>query len=134
LQCSSKEMRKFTVGLLYCAMLKVYPLERQFINDYWQNPTDSVNNKTVIGNFTLVLIKMLFEVKKFVGHSNQYFQLFARLSSLGPEIREFMLKCKSVGRLMEFFFDDYSPHKVLFRDMDIICPNYQLKPEMGLPS
>ena len=28
LQCSSKEMRKFTVGLLYCSMLKVYPLER----------------------------------------------------------------------------------------------------------
>lgn len=54
-------------------MLKVYPLEKHFINDYWQNPTEAVNNKTAIGNFTLVLIKMLFDVKKFVANSAQYF-------------------------------------------------------------
>ena len=59
--------------------------------------------------------------------------MFARLSSLGPEIREFMLKGKSVGRLMEFFFDEFSPHKVFFRDMEIICPIYTEKPDMGLP-
>jgi hypothetical protein len=35
LQCGSKEMRKFIVGLLYCAMLKIYPVEKDIINNYW---------------------------------------------------------------------------------------------------
>ncbi len=40
LQCNSKEMRKFVVGLLYCSMLKVYPEEKDVMNLYWTNPTD----------------------------------------------------------------------------------------------
>jgi hypothetical protein len=35
LQNSQKEMRKFVVGLLYCALLKVYPLEKDKLNMYW---------------------------------------------------------------------------------------------------
>lgn len=31
-------MRKFTAGMIYAAMLKVYPLERQALNDYWNDP------------------------------------------------------------------------------------------------
>jgi hypothetical protein len=33
-----KEMRRFSGGLLYCAMLKVYPLEKDRLNAYWANP------------------------------------------------------------------------------------------------
>lgn len=36
--------------------------------------------------------------------------------------------------MMEFFFDEFSPHKELFREMTDIYPNYQEKPEMGLPT
>jgi len=35
LQSPQKEMRRFITGLLYCAMLKVYPLERTKLNLYW---------------------------------------------------------------------------------------------------
>ena len=134
LQCTSKEMRKFTAGLLYCAMLKVYPFEKHLLLDYWKNPLDPANNKTVIGNFALILIKVLFEVKRFVANSNQYFLLFARLSSLGPEIKEFLLKARTVGRLMEFFYHDYSPHKEFFGDMSEIMPIQKDMPEIGLPT
>jgi hypothetical protein len=68
LQCCQKEMRRFTVGLLYCAMLKVYPFERHLINNYWKNPADPANNQSVIANITLVLFHNIFTVKKFVAN------------------------------------------------------------------
>jgi hypothetical protein len=100
IQCNSKEMRRFVVGLIYCSLLKLYPYEREHILDYWKNPEDPASNKTVIGNFVLVLLANLFHAKKFAAHSTQYLQLFSRLAILGPEIREFLLKGKAVGRLL----------------------------------
>jgi hypothetical protein len=58
----------------------------------------------------------------------------ARFTSLGPEARLFLLRAKGVGRLMEFFFDEVSPHKEFFRDMSDINPIYKEKPEIGLPT
>lgn len=113
-------------------MLKLYPLEKDHLNDYWQDPHNPENNKTVLGNFTLMLIHLLFEVKRFVANSSQYFLLLDRLSSLGPEMREFLLKCRAVGRLMEFFYDEFSPHKEFFRDMTEINPKLTEHPEIGL--
>lgn len=40
LYCGQKEMRKFTVGLLYCSMLQVYPHEQQHLAQYWVSPND----------------------------------------------------------------------------------------------
>jgi len=45
-----------------------------------------------------------------------------------------MLKAKLVGRLMEFFYDDVSPHREYFRDMTDINPSLKLKPDIGLPT
>lgn len=125
-------MRRFTCGLLYCAMLKLYPYEKHVIMDYWNN--EDHPNRSTIGNLALVLIRVLFDVKRFVSNSNQYFLLLARLSSLGHEIREFMLKARTIGRLMEFYFDDYSPHRDFWREMTEIIPTYTEQPEIGLPT
>lgn len=122
LQCGAKEMRKFTSGLLYCAMLKVYPLEKDQMNEYWKDPNDPTNNSTVLGNFALVLLHNIFHLKKFVANFSQYFQLLARFSFLGGEAREFLLRAKGVGRLMEFYFDEVSPHKDYFRDFSEVNP------------
>jgi|LauGreDrversion4_2_1035121.scaffolds.fasta_scaffold23834_5 hypothetical protein len=65
LQSNQKEMRRFVVGLLYCAMLKLYPLEKDLLNMYWVNPEVPQNNQTAIGNFALILMKNLFYAKKF---------------------------------------------------------------------
>lgn len=44
LQCGQKEMRKFVTGLLYCAMLKLYPEEKHLLKNYWVNPQNLANN------------------------------------------------------------------------------------------
>ena len=56
------------------------------------------------------------------------------MTSLGPEIREFFLKSRLIGRLMEFFYDDVSPHKEFFRDLTEINPHFKEKPDIGLPT
>ncbi|CDW78729.1 UNKNOWN [Stylonychia lemnae] len=134
LQCGQKEMRKFIIGLLYCAMLKVYPEDKDLILQYWTNPLDPANNRSVLVNLSLVLIQNIFNVKRFVANSPQFFQLIARLTSLGTQMREFFLKAKLIGRLMEFLYDDVSPHKELFRDISDINPLILEKPDIGLPT
>lgn len=49
-------------------------------------------------------------------------------------MREFLLKGKLVGRLMEFYFDDLSPHRDYFRDFSDINAVYKEKPDIGLPT
>lgn len=63
-------MRKFVTGLLYCAMLKVYEKEKLILNYYWNN-NNSYNdqNNSVLGNFMLILVGKMFEVKKFIANS-----------------------------------------------------------------
>lgn len=58
-------MRKFVAGLLYCAMLKVYPLEKEKIGSYWQSQGEQ-QGMSVLSNFVLILLKNLYEVKKFM--------------------------------------------------------------------
>lgn len=49
-------------------------------------------------------------------------------------MREFLLKARIVGRLMEFFHDEVSPHRDLFRDFTDINPIFKLHPDIGLPT
>lgn len=127
-------MRKFVTGLIYCAMLKLYPYEKDNLNDYWSSQEENPTSKTTLGNFVLLLIYNLFELENFVANFSQYFQLLARFSSLGAEAQLFLLKAKAIGRLMEFFYHDVSPHKLIFTDMSEINPVVNLKPDLGLPT
>ena len=60
--------------------------------------------------------------------------MLARFSSLGQEAREFMLRGRMIGRLMDFFYEDLSPYKEEFRNMNDIVVVLKEKPDMGLPS
>jgi hypothetical protein len=117
-------MRRLTGGLLYCAMLKVFPLEKDRLNAYWANPEQLYpsQNLTVLGNFALVLLSNLEHAKKFSLNCSQYLQLFARLSSLGKEMREFLLKSRMIGMLQQFLYEECSPHKEFFRDTSRFHP------------
>lgn len=49
-------------------------------------------------------------------------------------MREFFLRGKLIGRLMEYFFDDVSPHRDFFRDFTDINPQFKELPDIGLPT
>ncbi len=133
LESSQKEMRKFVVGLLYCSMLKVYEMEKANLNSVWLNKGQEYR-KTVLGNFIMLLLNHLMDVRAYAKHHAQYFQLFARFSSLGPEAREFLNRARIVGRFMDFFFDEASPHQQTFRDMSDLDFQPNKQPDLGLPT
>ena len=67
LQSASKEMRKFQAGLLYCAMLKAYPVEKDKLNAYWTQGL-SQQTFTTLGNFMLILIRRLYDLQKYTSN------------------------------------------------------------------
>jgi hypothetical protein len=76
----------------------------------------------------------LYYAKKFSLNISQYLQLFARLSSLGKEMREFLLKSRMIGMLLQFVYEEVSPHALFFRDTTRFHPKYNEQPDMGLPT
>lgn len=89
----------------------------------------------VLGNFILMLISHIYDIRPFTINNTHYFQILARFASLGPEAREFLLRAKIVGRFMDFFFDSASPYRQLFGDMNDLGPvHITEQPEMGLPT
>lgn len=76
----------------------------------------------ILGNFILLLISHLYEMKNFTLNLPHYFQILSRFASLGPESRAFLLRCQIVGRCMDFYFEKTSPYKQIFSDMDDLGP------------
>lgn len=57
------------VGLIYCAMLKVYETERKDLNNYWADlkANKQLLRQTTLGNLILVVITTL---PTFIHHYN----------------------------------------------------------------
>ena len=88
-----------------------------------------------LGNFILLLISQIFNIKPFVFNWPHYFQIIARFSSLGPEAREFLLRARFAGRAMELFFEGETPHHDHFADMeDLGSLQENSSPDIGLPT
>jgi len=119
-ECNDGEIRRFVVGLLYCAMLVVFEEEKTRL----ETPSDG----DVLINFTNAILKQLPLCHKHALNVEQYFQVFSRLTFLGPEIRNYFHKTKLLNRLISF----------LSNNKDINCDDIVFKenvdPEIGLPS
>ena len=125
-------------GLLYAAMLTVYEDEKHLLANYFPPDGFDVKDNTPLGplgNFILMLISNMYQVKNVNKNMAHFFQLLARFASLGPEAREFLLRAKMVGRCMDFFFEGSSPYKLIFTEMSDLG-NFVTKetPDMGLPT
>lgn len=138
-------MPKLTCGLIYSAMLTIYDKEKASLANFWPdaekqrraNPgkTAAAASVGTLGNFILLLLSHLYDLKAFVHNLPHYFQILARFASLGPEARAMMLRARIVGRCMDFFFDAASPYRGLFGDVSDLGPVItREEPELGLPT
>lgn len=69
-------MPKLICGLLYCAMLTMYDNEKSMLASYW--PPDNVEPKEYgklgpLGNFVLLLLSHLYDLKSFTLNLPHYF-------------------------------------------------------------
>jgi hypothetical protein len=67
---SQQYMRSILVGLIYCAMLKLFEDERSQINQFWDDI--DINKlparQTILGNFILSVLTILPQLKKYNAH------------------------------------------------------------------
>lgn len=88
-----------------------------------------------LGNFILMLITQIYDLKDYAMNQPHYFQILARFASLGAEAREFLLRARVVGRCMDMFFDSASPYRKEFADMrDLGALRACESPDIGLPT
>jgi hypothetical protein len=145
LQPQGREMAKLGCGLIYCAMLTIYEKEKGDLHKHWtgieaakaegKDPQEIKTGVGTLGNFILLLIANLYNVKPFTYNIPNYFQILARFASLGPEARQFLLRAQIVGRCMDFFYDNASPYRPQFGDMSDLGPiRVKEEPDIGLPT
>jgi len=67
---TNKQMRWILAGLIYSAMLKVYPSHKSNLDQYWQDCKNGVEppRQTTIGTMILALLALLPQVKNFSKH------------------------------------------------------------------
>ena len=83
-------------------MLTIYDKEKDDLQKHWEDiqtakeaGVDMSGVKTrvgTLGNFVLLLIANIYNVKAFAYNIPNYFQILARFASLGPEARQFLLR------------------------------------------
>ena len=90
LQVNGKEMPKLTCGLLYCSMLTVYDKEKELLADYWPSDEEYARDRAAtrkgeapqikfgkplgpLGNFVLMLLSHLYDIKAFTRNLPHYF-------------------------------------------------------------
>ena len=119
-ECPELDLCRFTTGLLYCAMLKVYDEEKAKIG---------ANSACFLPQFANCLMCQLSGCRKYTKNFAYYFQAIARLANLGPEMREYLLKNDSIERLLGFW---KSIDETNWNDFTGIKYNENKKVDIGL--
>ena len=60
-------MRRVYIGIVTCAMLKVFEVEKDHLNDFWDDVENGEENprQTTLGNYVNTLLFMLPKLKNF---------------------------------------------------------------------
>ena len=67
MQNSQKLMRRVYIGIITCAMLKLYEVEKADLNNYWEDMSNGVNppRQTTLGNYINTMLFLLPKLKRF---------------------------------------------------------------------
>jgi len=135
LQCPIPDMKKLTVGLLYCAMLRLYEDEKDQLDNYWQyrEGTKESLQRCYLGNFINMLISNMRRTHAYAEYNAQYFSLLSRFASLGKEARLYLLKAKMIGRILVYYFEGRCDFQQFFYDYSDVTYEENLNVEIGLP-
>lgn len=92
-----REMRKIAAGLVYCALLTVYEEDKLTLLDFFKKK--SAPNTTA--RFILMVVSNMFNAKEqYPAYTNSIYGVLVRFANMGLEAKEFLLRCKMVGRCL----------------------------------
>lgn len=99
LECPVADICRFTVGLLYCAMLKVYESEKEKIAEWVPGKSSGCS----LPLFANCIMCQLEGCRKLTKNFEYYFQAISRLAFLGPEMRDYFYRTGAITRLIGFW-------------------------------
>lgn len=134
LHCPVQDMRRLTIGLIYWAMIRLYEEEKELLDQYWQDRkvSEDAINKSLLGNFINIVLWNFEEARKLTEYNPQYFSILSRFASLGKEARLYLLKAKTVGRLLYYVKETHRSSEPGTAITQILT-FYEPSPEIGLP-
>ena len=72
---------------------------------------------TSLGNFMNALLSQYDAAKQFSYHTSQFFKIFAKFSLLGNEAIDYLIRARTVGRLLDLYTQyQVNEQNVAFRD------------------
>ena len=99
-------MRRVYIGIVQCAMLKLYEAEKDDLNAYWDDIEAGVEQprQTTLGNYINAMLFMLPELKKFSANQAQFLQVIASFCRLGNEAKRYLVRANTIQRLLNYFY------------------------------
>ena len=133
---SQKLMRRVYIGIMTCAMLKVYEEEKDELNLYWDDVEADVEEprQTTLGNYINTLLYLLPKLTQYSNNQNQYLQLLAQFARLGTAAKLYLTRADTLQRLLNYFYIQQTPFKDDFINAPRLRYTLTEEPEMGLPT
>lgn len=78
-------MRRVYIGIITCAMIKLYEVEADHLNFYWDDVEAGVEEprQTTLGNYVNTLLFLLPELKNFSANQAQFLQMLSQFCRMG---------------------------------------------------
>lgn len=98
MQNSQQIMRRVYIGIITCAMLKVYEVEKHELNLYWQDIKQGAEpvRETILGNYINTLLFMLPQLKDFSANQQQFLQVINHFSRMGNEAKLYLIQADTI--------------------------------------
>src|SRR5690348_15393302 len=107
-------MRRFAIGIVTKAIKVIYCFEKDKFEEL-----DKTTKKptSLIANLINCSMNLVFEAKKGHRDHSEFFKIFCDFVACGPEAAQYLSKRNTIGRFMDYFYGQISPHNDFFRDM-----------------
>lgn len=98
MQNCQKLMRRVYIGIVTCAMLKLYEAEKDQLNLYWDDIDQGVDppRQTTLGNYVNALLYLLPTLKHFSANQAQFLQLISQFCRMGIEAKRYLIRADTV--------------------------------------
>lgn len=113
MQNCQKIMRQVYIGIVTCAMLKVFEDEKDQLNFYWDDVEANVENprQTTLGNYINTLLFLLPQLKDFSANQAQFLQLISQFCRMGIQSKRYLIRADAIQRLLNFFYYKHTPFR-----------------------
>ena len=110
-------MKKFVIGIVVVAFQRIYEIEGKGAANHLREKNKKTDMPiSRLANFLNSCICLIFESKQSSVDYSDFFRIFYLVARCGHEIAGYIIEHSVIGRIMDFFYESYSPLNEFFRN------------------